>query len=224
MHPRTRKHLEELSPEQRAKVESALAKYRTPEQRTEEEKVRQTFEDSPSVGELVDRGEVDPERIMSGTAFDALQMVLSRLKRERVARGVSLQELAELSGIALATLSRLEGGKNPNPTFETLSRFAAALGLELRLDVVAPSEEAAEPSDAEAHSRLHRELQDVLGHSMLTRAHQVYRRTFSNLNEDDLQAWLTLEAEMTLRAVSSALASEKFRATVRSALKEAMVG
>jgi hypothetical protein len=60
MHPRTRKQLEELSPEQRAKVESALAKYRTPEQRTEEEKVRQTFEDSPSVEELVDRGEVDP--------------------------------------------------------------------------------------------------------------------------------------------------------------------
>jgi len=224
MHPRTRKQLEQLSTEQRAKVESALAKYRTPEQRAEEEKVRQTLEDGPSLRELVDRGDVDPERIMSAPAFDALHVVLSRLKREREARGMSLKELAERSGIALATLSRLEGGKNPNPTFETLSRFAAALGLELRLDVVAPSEEGAEPSDAEAHSRLHRELQDVLGHSILSRAHQVYRRTFSNLNEDDLQAWLSVEAEVILRAVSSALASEKFRATVRSALKEAMIG
>ena len=138
MHPRTRKQLDQLSAEQRAKVESALAKYRTPEQRTDEEMVRKTLDDGPSIGELVDRGEVDPERIMSGTAFDALQMVLSRLKRERVARGVSLKDLAERSGIALATLSRLEGGKNPNPTFETLSRIATALGLELRLDVVAP--------------------------------------------------------------------------------------
>lgn len=224
MHPRTRKQLEQLSTEQRAKVESALAKYRTSEQRAEEEEVRQTLEDGPSLQDLVERGDVDPERIMSAPAFDALQIVLSRLKRERVARGVSLKDLAERSGIALATLSRLEGGKNPNPTFETLSRFAAALGLELRLDVVAPSEAGAESSGAEVHSQLHRELQDVLGHSILTRAHQVYRRTFSELDEDDLQAWLTLEAEMTLRAVSSALASEKFRATVKSALKEAMVG
>ena len=81
MHARTRKQLEQLSTEQRAKVESALAKYRTPEQRTEEEKVGRSLEDGPSVEELVARGEVDPERIMSGAAFDALQIVLSRLKR-----------------------------------------------------------------------------------------------------------------------------------------------
>src|SRR5208337_1456060 len=113
--------------------------------------------------------------------------------------------------------------ENPGNSSRAINLLVSQPGI-VGLDIVAPSQGEAESSDAEAYSRLHRELQDVLGHSIRTQAHQGYRRIFSNLNEDDLQAWLTLEAEMTLRAVSSALASEMFRATVRSALKEAMVG
>ena len=57
---------------------------------------------------------------------------------------LSLSEVSRRSGIDLASPSRLEGGKNPNPTFETLSRYAEALGLRIDLsltevDVPVPS-------------------------------------------------------------------------------------
>ena len=137
---------------------------------------------------------------------------------------MSLTDLADRSGIALATLSRLEAGKNPNPTFETLSRIATALGLELKLDVVDRSHEKAVLSGSETNSAFLEGLRDSLGQTIVARAHHVYRQSFANLTEDDIQAWVALEAEVTLRAVSSALASDKFRATVQSALKAAMAG
>jgi transcriptional regulator with XRE-family HTH domain len=49
---------------------------------------------------------------------------------------VTSAEIARESGIDLAAVSRLEAGKNPNPTFETLSRYAAALGLRLEVSLV----------------------------------------------------------------------------------------
>jgi transcriptional regulator with XRE-family HTH domain len=49
---------------------------------------------------------------------------------------VNLTEIARRSGVDPASLSRLETGKNPNPTFQTLSRYAAALGLRLDLSLV----------------------------------------------------------------------------------------
>jgi transcriptional regulator with XRE-family HTH domain len=49
---------------------------------------------------------------------------------------VNLTVIARRSGVDPASLSRLEAGKNPNPTFDTLSRYAAALGLRLDLSLV----------------------------------------------------------------------------------------
>ena len=48
--------------------------------------------------------------------------------------------MARRSGLDPAVLSRLETGKNPNPTFETLSRYAAALDLDLAIGLVPRSE------------------------------------------------------------------------------------
>jgi transcriptional regulator with XRE-family HTH domain len=52
------------------------------------------------------------------------------IKRAREARGLSLSDLARLSGTAKATLSALEAGR-ANPTLETLWALAAALHLSL---------------------------------------------------------------------------------------------
>jgi DNA-binding phage protein len=109
------------------------ARPRTPEELAEEQEVRARFRDRPGPEALMARGEVDPERIMTGAAEASLYRVLAALKRARQERGLSASEVARRSGIDLAAVSRLEGGKNPNPTFETLSRYAEALGL--RLDV-----------------------------------------------------------------------------------------
>lgn len=60
------------------------------------------------------------------------------LKRRREVLGVTQEHLAELSGVGLRTLKALESGKS-NPTFETLSRLADVLGMELKLEVKKPT-------------------------------------------------------------------------------------
>jgi len=47
---------------------------------------------------------------------------------------VNQEMLAELSGVSLRTLKQFESGKG-NPTLQTLSKLADALGLELTLQV-----------------------------------------------------------------------------------------
>jgi transcriptional regulator with XRE-family HTH domain len=50
------------------------------------------------------------------------------LKRERERQQLTIAQLAKMTGIDQAALSRLETGKNANPTLETMNRIAAALG------------------------------------------------------------------------------------------------
>ena len=57
------------------------------------------------------------------------------IREARESAGLSLGGLAEQSGLEKASISRLESGKNPNPSLRTLSRLAKALNrsLEVRL-------------------------------------------------------------------------------------------
>jgi DNA-binding Xre family transcriptional regulator len=57
----------------------------------------------------------------------ALHEVMFELKRERERQGLTLTELADRTGIDPAALSRLETGKQTNPTLDTLCRIAHAL-------------------------------------------------------------------------------------------------
>jgi DNA-binding Xre family transcriptional regulator len=60
-----------------------------------------------------------------------LHQIVAALKKERVRRKMTLAQLADRTGIDQAALSRLENGKNANPTFETILRIAGALGKTL---------------------------------------------------------------------------------------------
>jgi transcriptional regulator with XRE-family HTH domain len=71
-----------------------------------------------------------------------LQEVLSaNLRRLRIARRLSLSELARATTMSKATLSGIENGR-ANPTVETLAALAAALGVSVveLLDEPAPGE------------------------------------------------------------------------------------
>jgi DNA-binding Xre family transcriptional regulator len=114
-----RRRVDDLSPEERAKVESLRARWKTPEHRAEEERVR----------ELV-REEFPPAKVHAAED-DALVSALAELRRERERQGLSLTDLSERTGIDRATISKLETGKVPNPTLETLTRYARALGKRL---------------------------------------------------------------------------------------------
>ncbi len=63
--------------------------------------------------------------------------LIEQLKSRREVLGVTQMHLAEMSGVGLRTLKELESGKS-NPTFETLSRLAEVLGMELKLEVKHP--------------------------------------------------------------------------------------
>ncbi len=129
---RTRKQLEQLSPDKRAKVEAVIARTQTPEYRARE---------------AADRAELDREyretgriatisEVLSEADLDSLKEFLGTLRRERESRGLSLSDLAERTGIDKAALSRLENGRQMNPTFFTLARYAHALGKHVTWSLV----------------------------------------------------------------------------------------
>jgi transcriptional regulator with XRE-family HTH domain len=65
------------------------------------------------------------------TTTEGVQDVLARnLRRLRIARHLSLSELARATGMSKATLSSIENGR-ANPTVETLASLAAALRISL---------------------------------------------------------------------------------------------
>ena len=64
-------------------------------------------------------------------ALDQLQELLGQLKAAREAKGLSLSDLTELTGMDRSSLSKLESGQRPNPTIGTLVRYAEAVGKRL---------------------------------------------------------------------------------------------
>jgi len=61
--------------------------------------------------------------------------IVRKLKERRVGLGVSLADLSERTGIAKPNLSRLENNERSSPTLETLHRYAAALGMTVRVEL-----------------------------------------------------------------------------------------
>ena len=68
------------------------------------------------------------ERMVS---LDQLQELLMQLKAAREAKGLSLSDLTELTGMDRSALSKLETGQRANPTVDTLVRYAEAVGKRL---------------------------------------------------------------------------------------------
>jgi transcriptional regulator with XRE-family HTH domain len=56
-----------------------------------------------------------------------------RIRWEREVAGLTLADVSARCGINPPALSRLENGHTPNPTLDTLRRYAAALGKRLVL-------------------------------------------------------------------------------------------
>jgi ribosome-binding protein aMBF1 (putative translation factor) len=111
---------------------------RTPEQRAEEEAIRQRFRPKMTLAELVAMGELTEEDAAEIRAHRAAgpppwpaRELAAALRTERERRGLSYSELAAASGIDRAAIHKIETGLNRNPTVATLDRLARALGLEL---------------------------------------------------------------------------------------------
>ncbi len=64
-------------------------------------------------------------------AYDQFAELLRQLRVAREERGLSLAELTELTGMDRSAVSKLETGQRPNPTLDTLVRYAEAVGKRL---------------------------------------------------------------------------------------------
>jgi ribosome-binding protein aMBF1 (putative translation factor) len=73
--------------------------------------------------------------------LDQLQELLRQLKAAREAKGLSLADLTELTGMDRSALSKLETGQRANPTVETLVRYAEAVGKRLLVSLADAPEE-----------------------------------------------------------------------------------
>ena len=92
----------------------------TPEEAAKIKKIRsQVAEELP---DLVARHH---ER-MAG--LDQVDKLCAQLKAAREAKGLSLADVTELTGMDRSALSKLETGQRANPTVETLVRYAEAVG------------------------------------------------------------------------------------------------
>ena len=69
---------------------------------------------------------------------------LEKLKAFKKEKDLTNAEIAKLSNIPLATITRIFNGHTPNPTFETFAQIAIALGASL--DEIAGLKQADEPS------------------------------------------------------------------------------
>lgn len=99
----------------------------TPEQKAEYKKVLQQIEEEkPRLREIGRKAKAE---------YDARQAKLreavAALKSAREEQGLSLADIRQRTGIDKANLSRLENAADPNPTFDTLTRYAEAVGKEI---------------------------------------------------------------------------------------------
>jgi len=66
-----------------------------------------------------------------------LREITETLKKRRKLLGLTQVQFAELSGVSLRAVKAFESGKG-NPTFQTLTKLAEALDMELNLEVKLP--------------------------------------------------------------------------------------
>ena len=57
--------------------------------------------------------------------------VIGLLKAERELRGLSLADIGERTGLSKSAISKLENNEDANPTINTLTKYADALGMAL---------------------------------------------------------------------------------------------
>ena len=69
-------------------------------------------------------------------AYDQFAELLRQLRQAREEKSLSLAELTELTGMDRSALSKLESGQRPNPTLDTLIRYAEAVGKRLVFSLV----------------------------------------------------------------------------------------
>ena len=99
----------------------------TPEKAAKYRKIREQIDEELS--DLIARHH---QRV---AALDQQAELVKQLKSVRKQRGLSLSDMTKLTGMDRSALSKLETGQRPNPTVDTLVRYAQAVGKRLVVSV-----------------------------------------------------------------------------------------
>jgi ribosome-binding protein aMBF1 (putative translation factor) len=103
---------------------------RTPEEQARVEALRAKYErEKPGPDQLAACGKY--EGPVQAAAYWEVRRVMAELKAERERQGLTITQLAERCGLDKGAISKLETGRQINPTLDTLSRIATGLGLTL---------------------------------------------------------------------------------------------
>jgi ribosome-binding protein aMBF1 (putative translation factor) len=128
---RTLDALDNMPGDKRARIELIVARAQTPEARAksvaDRDILAREYSETGRIAAVSERIFVDDSA--------AFSRFISRLRDERVAQGLSLEQLAARSSIDKAALSRLEAGRQSNPTMATLLKYARALNFRLTLSL-----------------------------------------------------------------------------------------
>jgi DNA-binding XRE family transcriptional regulator len=111
--------------------QQAAARAKQAEFRADERSIRDALERERQEQGTIATTDVptDPEDAIATARF------IGGLRQHREQAGLSLGDVADRSGLDKATLSRLENGWYPNPTLNTLARYARGIGKRLVLDL-----------------------------------------------------------------------------------------
>ncbi len=130
------------------------AKHGTPAPKANESEVREMFQNwRPGPEELLASGKWEGPILVEGAQefWKAIQQV--RALRE--ASGLTLKDVSQRCGIDVATLSKLENGKQTNPTLFTMLLYVGAVGQRLHFSVhqkPKPAAQVSETRDADTAS------------------------------------------------------------------------
>lgn len=102
-------------------------RYLTPEEAAKYRKIREQIE--------AEKPEISARIKAQLEAASSVQRVFEQLKQVREAKGLSLREVQDLTGIDASALSKLERGERENFTVDTLVRYAQALGKQVAVSV-----------------------------------------------------------------------------------------
>ena len=75
----------------------------------------------------------DPEFQAEWKAMEPERQIIRAIVEGREAKDLTQKQLAEVTGITQADISRLENG-TANPSLRTLKRLAAGLGMDLKVE------------------------------------------------------------------------------------------
>lgn len=102
----------------------------TPEEAAKYRKIREEVESEKP--EIIAKA----QRARSEARRGQLTAIMQELKTAREAKGLSLADIYERTGIDRSAISKLENVTNENPTIDTLLRYAEVVGKRLQIQVV----------------------------------------------------------------------------------------